>query len=77
MTTDALNLLFVAIPIAVIGLITCRYYRWKKIIGYIPLLLGLSLIFATTLGPLSNIKGKTGLFRQWRGKNIANAINAR
>jgi len=54
MTIDALNLLFIGISITVIGLIACRYYRWKQVKGYIPLLLGLSLIYTTTLGPFSH-----------------------
>lgn len=56
MTSDTLSLLFIGICFTVIGLIACRFYRWRQVKGYIPFLLGLSLIYLGTLGPLSHSK---------------------
>jgi len=60
MTSNTLSFLFIGIALSVIGIIACRYYRWKHIKAYIPLLLGLSLIYLTTLGPLAHIKERSG-----------------
>jgi len=56
MTHEALSLLFIGVALTVIGMIACRFYRWKRIIAYIPLLLGVSMIYLTTLGPLYQIQ---------------------
>lgn len=59
MTSDTLSLLFIGISLIVIGIIACRHYQWKQAKGYIPLLVGLSFVFLTTLGPLSHIKERS------------------
>ena len=59
MTSDTLSLLFIGISLTVIGIIACRHYQWKQAKGYIPLLLGLSFVYLTTLGPLAHIRERS------------------
>lgn len=47
-----------------IGLIACRHFRWRRVRGYIPLLLGLFLIYLPTLGPLSHVKERLNAVTQ-------------
>jgi hypothetical protein len=46
--------LIVGIIFAIIGIAACIHYRWRPAKTYIPLAIGLSLIYLATIGPLSH-----------------------
>lgn len=45
MTNQTISLFIIAIACITIGCISCKYYQWKKAKGYIPLLVGLALLY--------------------------------
>jgi hypothetical protein len=56
MTIKEISILLVGLVFLTIGILSCRHYKWKKIKTYIPIALGLFLIYISTVGPLSESK---------------------
>jgi hypothetical protein len=53
MTIKEISILFGGLVFMTIGILASRHYTWKKIKTYIPIALGLFLIYISTVGPLS------------------------
>ena len=53
MTNNTTQILVIGILFTIIGLCTIRYKKQKKLVGLIPLILGLTTVALTTFGPLS------------------------
>ncbi len=56
MTIKEIFILLGGLVFLTIGILASRHYEWKKIKTYIPILLGLFLIYISTVGPLSESK---------------------
>lgn len=53
-----LSLLLGGILFTSVGIVFCRYYQWKRVGPYIPVTIGLFLIYIVTIGPLSQSQRK-------------------
>jgi hypothetical protein len=53
LTNSITQFLLIGILFAIIGLCTLKFRQQKKLVGLIPLIIGLTAIFLTTVGPLS------------------------
>ena len=58
MTNKEISILLGGFVFLTIGILVSRHYNWKKFKTYIPIVLGLFLIYLTTLGPLSKSKNR-------------------
>jgi hypothetical protein len=56
MTIKEISILLGGLVFLTIGILASRHYKWKKIKTYIPIVLGLFLIYISTFGPLSESK---------------------
>ena len=52
--TQEFGTLLVGIPFTILGIAACNYYHWRRAKAYPPLVIGLSLIYLGTVGPLSH-----------------------
>jgi hypothetical protein len=56
MTIKEISILICGIVFLVIGILVSKHNKWKKFKTYIPILLGLFLVYISTVGPLSESK---------------------
>lgn len=53
-----MSILIGGIVFLIIGILVSKQHKWKKFKTYIPILLGLFLIYISTVGPLSETKNR-------------------
>lgn len=56
MTSRTISILLCGLIFLIIGFLASKHYHWKKFKSYIPIALGMFLIYITTIGPLSESK---------------------
>jgi hypothetical protein len=67
-----LLMLILGVFFLLFGLFFSRAYAWKQLFPYIPILVGLLLIYITTIGPLSNkaIKSRVLEVKSIKGSEV-------
>jgi hypothetical protein len=74
LTNNMTQLLLIGVLFAIIGLCTLIFRKQKKLVGLIPLIIGLTAIFLTTIGPLSQSQAQINKVLKLDKKEVAKVI---
>jgi hypothetical protein len=74
MTTNVTAGIIIGSLFLLTGLIACFVYKWRKFKGYIPLVLGLFLVYIYSIGPLSDDKKRINELTHLKNTEIVSIV---
>jgi hypothetical protein len=74
MTINTTGFLIIGLIFLVVGFYSCWYDKWRKINGYVPLVIGLFAVYLTTIGPLSKSRAEINKVRKIDGDKVESIL---